>query len=129
MLETPFGIIEIKIDGISIDYDYRKIPKDKTCEELDGRYAVKISYIPDCRAHTISCCIKDYTPSNQDFIEPGERLELNSFCMLSYKLSIGVEGEACDFCGEQKYSEFDYNAEYLTTGMQYNIFPETKTKN
>ncbi|MCD8238356.1 MAG: hypothetical protein LUC92_03320 [Clostridiales bacterium] len=44
MLNTPLGTIEIKIDGKAADYDYIEIPKDKTCLELDGRYAIIISF-------------------------------------------------------------------------------------
>ncbi len=128
MLNTPLGTIEIKIDGKEANYDYMEIPKDKNCLELDGRYAIIISYIPDGKTHKISCCIKDYIPSDEDFIEPDERLELISLCKPPCKLSAGTEGESWYICDGELYAEYDYDIEYLKTGMQYDIFPETKTK-
>lgn len=45
-------------------------------------------------------------------------------------MSVGTEGEIWYCENGEWYSgyEFDYDIEYLKTGMQYNIFPETKTK-
>ncbi len=127
MLQTPLGRLEIAIDNVSIPYRYFPIPVDKTCPDLDGRYAIVIPFSPDQSHHTISCRIRDYKSAAEDSIESGENLELYSFFQNGVKLSLGMEGEeGCIDNGLD--SPYDYDTQYLADGVQYRVLPTTKTE-
>lgn len=127
MLKTPLGSIELFIDNTIISYEAIKIKNDKTCLELDGRYFIKVKFIPDGKIHEIKCCIKDYIKSTIDEIETGENLELKNFYYRSIKLSIGMEGDTGYFSNGSRDSLYDYDIEYLNNGVKYIILPNTKT--
>lgn len=127
MLETPIGYIEICIDGSAIHYVAQRVHFDKTYRELSGRYKIEIEFIPDGNNHTISCCLKNYRKSEDDYIETGENLELKSFYLNATKLSIGMEGDTGYFADGTRISEYDYDNGYLDNGVQYEILPITKT--
>jgi hypothetical protein len=127
MLVTPLGQIKIYIDGMLVPYTEKPIANDKTCRDLDGRYTIEITFIPDGEMHTISCCLYNYEKSDDDDIESGERLELKSFCQGSVKLSIGMEGDIGYLSNGVRISEYDYDNSYLDNGVQFEILPDTKT--
>ena len=123
MINTPLGDIEIYIDGKQIDYSAKCLgAMDRLCPDITGRYRVEINLEPDGKEHTISCRIKDYTPSEEDDIETGENLELKSFYKDKTKLSIGMEGDS------GYYEKYDYDNDYLDDGVQYFIMKDTKTR-
>ncbi len=126
MLITPLGTIKILVDGKAISYDYRSVPLHKTCQSLDGRYAIEILFHPDGNEHRISCLIPGYEPSEKDGPESGEDLELYSFYNGTAKLSIGMEGST-EYCSGERLSHYDYDTEYSSNGVQYCILPITKT--
>lgn len=128
MLATPIGVIEITIDGEAIPYRPQRVPCDRFCRDLDGRYSVTVKLVPDGKAHTIACRIKSHLPFEWDDIEPGESLELKSFYQEGVKLSIGMEGDAGYVNGKRCSDEYDYDNEYLDDGVQYVIFSSTKTE-
>ena len=66
---------------------------DRLCPDVDGRFCIKVEFVPDGERHTISCIIKSHIPSDKDGVESGEWLELKSFYKGHSKLSIGMEGE------------------------------------
>lgn len=128
MLKTPLGEIIIQIDDQIISYNTIKLPLDHTCQNLDGRYCIRIPFIPNGKNHEICCYIKDYIPHDDDGLETGERLELKSFYANKCKLSIGAEGDA-GYIDGVRYSDFnyDYDNVYTDNGVKYIIFPNTIT--
>lgn len=128
MLKTPLGDIILQIDNKSISYNAISAICDKTCKDLDGRYYICISFVPDEKKHEITCFINNYLPSENDSIESGESLELKSFYAKSYKLSIGMEGESGYFSdGSRISTTYDYDNEYTENGAKYIILAETTT--
>lgn len=130
MLNTPFGEINFYIDDIlTSDVKLTKLMSDKSCfSELDGRYSAVINFIPDGKSHRITCKIEDYTSSENDGIESGEKLVSVGFHKNSGKLSIGIEYD-CDICKDGKfYSPYDYKCAYSKEGFVEFITDEsTKT--
>ncbi len=128
-LLTPIGEINILIDGIKIEYDYKKIDADACCKDINGRYAIIIPFMPDGNRHRITCKIDGYMPNEMDNIEPGENLELKSFYDGDIKLSIGMEGESGYIDGKRIDTSYDYDNEYMDDGVEYVILNSTKTSN
>ena len=127
-MTTPLGDIEICIDGKTIKYTAQNMGvMDRLCPDVDGRFCIKIEFIPDGERHTISCIIKSHIPSDKDGVESGERLELKSFYKGHSKLSIGMEGETGYFAdGTRAFDTYDYDTEHLDNGVQYVITGNTK---
>ena len=120
MLKTPLGEIIVSIDETETEYTAAAAPLDHRCNKLNGRYYICIEHENDSKPHTITCRISGYTLNEKDGAEDGEDLLLMSFFKGSAKLSIGVE---FDYCGK-----YDYDAVHLQDGMQFRVFPQTKTK-
>lgn len=126
MLTTPLGNIIIEIDNKSIPYDAVPLPIDESFKDVEGRYCIWVSFIPDGHKHTITCSIKNYHPTEKDCVEPGEHLELKSFYHESHKLSIGMEGDSGYLPdGSRLSDDYDYDNEYTANGVKYVIFPGT----
>lgn len=121
-LTTPLGELFITIDDVLIDYDYRTVEKDSTCQDVDGRFAIIVTFVPDGKEHTIACRIKSHHPSIDDDVDTGEYLELKNFYNGTAKLSLGMTGDS-------GFSTFDYENLYLDDGVAYLILPNTKTTN
>ena len=128
-MTTPLGDIEICIDGKTIKYTAQNMGvMDRLCLDVDGRFCIKVEFVPDGERHTISCIIKSHIPSDKDGVESGERLELKSFYKGHSKLSIGMEGETGYFAdGTRAFDTYDYDTEYLEDGVRYVINEDTKT--
>lgn len=123
-LKTPFGEIDIQIDGKSIKYISQKgSSNDVLWPDVKNRYQIVVNFNPDGRKHSISCVFLSEC-SFKTSPESGERLECYSFYNDSrFKLSIGIE------CEESYISNvYDYDADYLDNGMAYLIRANTKTK-
>ncbi len=128
MLETPLGVIMVFIDNNPIDYYATLAATDKLCKDIDGRYLIRVNFLPDGKDHKIFCVINDYVSSGEDGIESGECLELKSFYEGGTKLSIGMEGDAGYYPnGEHVSDGYDYDNDYLPNGVSYEIFSTTKT--
>ncbi len=129
-LITPFGEIEIKIDGQLIDYNAKEGRKiEALCPDVIGRYQICVDIPQDKKKHRVTCTFLscgDYESTT----EGGERLECNSFYnSKGIKMSIGLEGEAwsiSDSVISEEYG-YDYDIEYLEKGMSYIILETTKT--
>ena len=126
MIITPLGEIEIFIDGNKIDYSASPVEITRNCNDLDGRFCVRTYFVPDGKEHIISCCIANYSPTEKDGIESGERLKLKSFYTGKSKVSLGMEADT-GYINEIRSSTYDYNAGYLKNGVYYEILPETRT--
>lgn len=127
MLYTPLGEIEIYIDGVKATYKEQAVSLDGTCPDLGGRFSIAVDFMPDGAEHCIVCRIKGHISGAEDSIESGERLECKGFYNESFKVSIGMEGDA-GYNGSERISEYDYDNEYLDDGVQYVIWPFTKTQ-
>ena len=120
MLKTPLGDIIVSVDDTETEYTAAAVPLDHRCNKLNGRYYICVELENDNKPHTITCRISGYTPSKKDGAEDGENLLLMSFFKGNAKLSIGVEFDC--------YGKYDYEAVHLQNGMQFRLFPHTKTK-
>ena len=130
ILDTPFGNIEIRIDGQSVHY----IAKEMTalqdlCPNVLGRYRIDVALVPDGKRHKISCTFPAGCPYNRSS-ESGENLECQSFYNShGYKMSVGVEGESGHMPdGSRISNQYDYDVDYLENGMAYLVLESTKTE-
>ena len=92
MLCTPFGNVNIYIDGIiTDDYKIIKLYNDgKYSPFLDGRFALIVDFKPNGREHRIECRLENHAVSEFDGLECGEHVS-----------SVGLYGE--DFVPENWY--------------------------
>jgi len=129
LLATPFGYIEILIDGTTISYNAEKgSSNDVLWPDIHNRFQITVQFVPDGMEHSISCVFLPNC-SYKKAPESGERLECQSFYNSKrYKMSIGLECEAGYIGGERVSDEYDYDAEYLDNGMSYLILSNTKTE-
>lgn len=120
MLTTPLGEIIVLVDDKKTEYTAVCHATDHRCDRLDGRFYICTEHNNDGKPHTITCCISGYTPNEKDGPEDGENLLLMSFFSGSTKLSVGAEAD--------HGSKYDYDAIHLKNGVQFKVFPQTKTK-
>ena len=120
-LSTPFGAIQIRIDGKPVPYVAKPGRKLDAFPHVLGRYRIAVSLIPDGKAHTVACVFEPACAC-QTTQESGERLECQSFYNASrFKLSIGIACEA------GASGPDDDDAQYLDNGMAYRVGAKTKT--
>ena len=122
-IKTPFGEIGIFIDGEEVEYKAESMDLSVIGKTVDERYMIKVNRVEDNGKHIISCCIKDKPKDLEGEIEPGENLELISFCRSEIRLSIGTEGDTWNDLGI-----FDYDVSYEKDGMSYIQNEDTKTE-
>ena len=122
-INTPFGEIGIFIDGEEVEYKAERMDLSVIGKTVDERYMIKVNHAEDNGKHIISCCIKDKPRDLEGEIEPGENLELISFCRSEIRLSIGTEGDTWNDSGI-----FDYDISYEKDGMSYIQNEDTKTE-
>ena len=129
-LVTPFGEIDILIDGRKVPYVAREGKRiECLCPDVSGRFQITIEYVPDGKKHSIACVFTPSCPCQTDS-ESGERLECQGFYSeRRIKMSIGVECESgCFADGTRASDRYDYDADYLENGMAYLILPGTRTE-
>ena len=129
-LQTPFGEIDIMIDGVAIPYEAKEGSRlEGLCPNVLGRYQISVTFVPDGKEHEISCTFSPSFPYNRG-IESGEDLECQGFYGNDrVKMSIGLEGETEYTPDGQRVSDrFDYDEDYLENGMAYLILEGTKTE-
>ena len=110
MLQTPFGSIVVKMNGIPIKYDVEALPltcgkKEEILFAVDGRYKI----VPSLGSHItfpfrLSCsvdCAPDMIDIERSGLETGERLFLTSLYCDNQKISIGAydELDGLECCG------------------------------
>jgi len=90
-LITPFGEIDIMIDGQPVSYTAREGNKIKeSCPDVLGRFQIPVHYIPDGKEHSIACVFIPGCPYERTQ-ESGERLECQSFYNdRGFKMSVGI---------------------------------------
>ena len=121
-LSTPLGDIDIKIDGQSVPYDYSETG---SIWGYEFRYYIGIEFVPDGKAHTISCSLESdhLLRSDPNFGERFACIEIEDNGM---EVSIALEG-GTDYIDGDRYSQYDYDDVYLENGLAFGIFPDTKT--
>lgn len=122
MLATPFGKINILLDGIPVLYIENKAADDRHTSQVDGAYLLRYEYKADGMAHRL-CCVLSGDIESSSF-EGGERLEMTSMYCGNGKLSIGVEG---DFCVPKTFA-YDYDGSNLHNGIELLLFAETRSQ-
>ena len=122
-LTTPFGTIDILVDGEPVSYEARRGPANKTVwPDVRDIYRIGIDFFPDGKAHVLSCVFSPVCRYEQGE-ESGQDLECQAFYGAGgTKMSIGLEGDSTIMNG------YDYDVAYLENGMSYLILPHTKTE-
>ena len=129
VISTPFGKIEVLLDGKSISYFAIEGPADKIlCPHVLGRFQITIPFKPDGEEHELSCVFTPVCQYNRS-PESGEYLECQGFYNENrFKMSIGLRSD-----GLQEYKnggwtsdEGDYDIVYLVNGLSYVIYKNTK---
>lgn len=121
-LSTPLGNIDIKIDGQSVPYDYSETG---SIWGYEFRYYIGIEYVPDGKAHTISCTLES-DQLLKSGPNSGERFACIEIEDHGIEVSIALEGET-DYIDGHRYSQYDYDDVYLENGLAFGIFPDTET--
>ena len=116
MLNTPFGPVEVLIDGYPAEIDMISVSKDEHWPDVNGAFRLRYVYHADGGTHKLSCLF--YGSFEENDIESGERLEMRSLYCGKGKLSIGVEGE--------DFGEYDFTVDYLSNGLEVLIEPFTQ---
>ncbi|MBR4749124.1 MAG: hypothetical protein IK083_06100 [Abditibacteriota bacterium] len=128
-LETPFGAIDIRIDGESSPYTAKKLPPiEVLCPDVRDRYLIVIRFQPDGLEHNISCvfspiCEYNRSPDSGEFM----------MCQAFYnddriKMDIGAFTD-CVFIDDKVQSRVydDFDVDYLDNGVSYVVLPHTRT--
>ena len=132
-LITPLGKIVVTIDDNAVEYEAKKLDNlEVLCPDLLGRYQITVRFVPDGREHWIACFFVPAV-SYESGPESGEDLECQAFYGEGrIKMSIGTVGEAWDATEDPlipgREPKFDYDIDYLETGMAYHVMPSTVTK-
>lgn len=124
MLETPFGVIEIKLDGKLVDYKIKQKRNEHFYPDVDGAYLLEYPYKSDYKKHTLQCVLKgesiDFEP------DTGERFEAVSMYLGNSKITIGIE---CEFGFEDTISIWGFDGKLLKEGIEIYIYEDTGDKN
>ena len=123
MLLTPLGTIKLFVNNKEVEFTAIKLDNlELLCPNVNGRYLIQFEYKKEFKIQEIKCCIPLIDVKGE--IESGERLEAISFYKNDIKLTIGVEGEFTDY---PKY--IDFSGDYLSNGIQYEVFQTTASRN
>ena len=134
MIHTPFGVIEVLIDGKPIEYRSVRLPLDNHTyfRSLSKRYAIPVSIDLDGLEHTIDCVVMNMREGIVVTEESGQDLESVLFEKDNrhFNMNIACFGEPWDpgCTVESLESGFDYDTWTLDNGMRYIVMPTTQTK-
>ena len=122
MLTTPFGNIQITMDGKPVAYTFVPVPNAQSFPDVDGVYLLKFDYLSDGSPHKLCCLLEDASVTGD--IESGERFEAISFYCNAGKITIGCEG----WFGCPEEHGYDYDGSYLPDGLEISITAQTVSK-
>lgn len=88
MLQTPFGNLNVSLDGQPVAYEVKPLEKAKNCLQVNGRYGVLVTAEV---GESVRCEIANVSVECE--IESEENLEALSFYEGDVKLTIGIEAD------------------------------------
>ncbi len=128
-LMTPFGSVHILIDGKEIDYVFEKLTIIENCANVKGRYRIRLIFIPDGKAHSISCVLPDMVDFESDYSSGADTQQITFHNKENWALEIGIIGDMYGQNNRSIYNEEqDYDVDYLDRGLCYLILKETATQ-
>lgn len=122
MLETPFGLVKIYLDGRFIPIVPAAVNPEKSFSDVDGCFLFPFPYKSDGTEHILEFRIEGNFKNC--FPEVGERLECMSFYTEQGKISLGCEASFGDYTD---YG-YDFDGYLMTDGICIVIFPETQSQ-
>lgn len=121
-ISTPFGKINVLLDGKPIRFHYRTVdPANVLFPDAAATFRVTVDVDLDGQEHLLKMRISDCEVSGEP--ESGERLEAISFYCGKAKLTLGC----CASFGDYENYGFDYDGYLCPDGIELVIFPSTKT--
>lgn len=125
-MHTPFGDIEILLDGRPITYSVVGKDKNTNYSDVCGCYRIIVEFVPDGQEHEIKCIIPNMVCTERG-PESGEDIECQSFYNdKGEKMSICLQGETGYLPDGRRWSDkYDYDVGYLDNGMSYKILANT----
>ncbi len=128
-LMTPFGKVQILIDGEEIDYEFDKLAILENCTNVKGRYRIRLNFVPDGKAHRISCVLPDMVDFKSDYSSDASVQQITFYNKENWAIEIGIFGDMYGLNNRSSYNENqDYDVDYLDRGLCYLILKETVTK-
>ncbi len=128
-LQTPLGRVQVLIDGKEIDYSYEKLAILENCSDVKGRYRIRINFVPDGNAHTISCVLPEMVDYKSSCSSDDAVQQISFHNKEKWALEMGVFGDVYGFDNRSAYNEAqDYDVAYLGRGLCYLILTETATQ-
>lgn len=123
MLETPFGVIEIKLDGKLVDYKIKQKRNEHFYPDVDGAYSLEYQYKSDNKKHLLQCVLNSESVDGE--ADTGERFEAVSIYLGNSKITIGTE---CDF-DDDSISIYGFDGTLLKNGIEIYVYENTGDKN
>ena len=121
-LVTPFGRIQVKLDGRPICFSYEAHePIEGLFPDVDGIYRIGVEVQQDGRNHSLKLELSSDGTSGEP--EPGEMLEALSFYRNGGKITLGCYAAF----GEMNAYGLDFDGQWDDSGIEVLIFPFTKT--
>lgn len=91
MLTTPYGTIQLILDGELVSYTCIPIQMQDNFADVDGAYLLQYDFCSDGQPHTLRCQLED-APVAGD-MESGQWQEALSFYIGQGKLTMACEGD------------------------------------
>lgn len=85
MLHTPFGQVQVILNGTSVDYEMKELPNTLLWPDVNERYLIEVTHE---EVATICCVVANDELAGE--VESGENLEAISFYKEDLKLTIGT---------------------------------------
>lgn len=123
MLKTPFGVIEIKLDGKLVDYKIKPRKNDDFYPGVDGAYLLIYRYKSDYKKHTLQCKLNGEVVDFE--ADTGDRLEAVSMYLNNGKITIGTK---CEFGLEDTVEWYGFDGILSKEGIEINIYEDTEDK-
>lgn len=101
MMNLLFGKLVILLNGEAVDYKATSLKNSGKNYNVDGRFKIEVE-TKIVGEKIIECVLDTDTDVLQGYSESGEELEMISFLIGDYKVSIGTEGDISGYRYECK---------------------------
>lgn len=91
MLTTPYGKIQLTMDGKPVSCTCTPIPPQDTFPDVDGAYLLTYDFHSDGQPHALFCQLENASVAGD--MESGQWQEALSFYVADGKLTMGCEGD------------------------------------